>query len=105
VSVNDGGSYGTGGVKIGNYTTNVEIHVASWYPGELPPIFGAMSLVGVTTVVSVSLFAAYRVMKKKNLIPEEADPWENDDLFDATLDNPIYSGATVTMSAVYEDEE
>jgi len=58
------------------------------------------ALVGVTTVLSMAVFGTYKVMKNKKLLPEEADPWENDELFDATLDNPLYAGAPVSFSSI-----
>jgi hypothetical protein len=59
--------------------------------------------VGVAGVLSGAVFGAYKYMKKKKLIPEEADPWENDELFDMTLDNPLYSGTSPSsLEAVFD---
>jgi len=61
----------------------------------------APGLVGVATLMSMGTYGVYKVMKKKKIIPEEADPWENDTLWDATLDNPLFSGAPGT-GTIYE---
>jgi len=63
------------------------------------------AFVGVSSVLSMGVFGAYKIMKKNKLIPEDADPWENDEMFDATLDNPLFSGApAVGMTALYAQE-
>eukprot|EP01119_Soliformovum_irregulare_P000948 TRINITY_DN1069_c0_g1_i1.p1 TRINITY_DN1069_c0_g1~~TRINITY_DN1069_c0_g1_i1.p1 ORF type:complete len:2760 (+),score=837.80 TRINITY_DN1069_c0_g1_i1:89-8368(+) len=48
-------------------------------------------LVGVTSLLSLALFGGYRIMKKKKIIPENVDPWENDEIFNATQDNPLFA--------------
>jgi len=66
-------------------------------------LLGAAGFIGLTGLMSAGVFGAYRFMKKKKLLPEEADPWENDELFDMTLDNPLYSGtSSVSLDAVFD---
>jgi len=106
----DFGSYGEGAGNSQPKTTTFSksIHIDRYSSAQGPPPATQAAvggLVGVTTLVSISMFGAYRLMKRRKLIPEEADPWENDELFDATLDNPLYSGATVTMNAVFDEAE
>jgi len=104
-TVNDNGNFGAGSPLASSFTLFVSITDEPQQPpqGAEQAAVGA-AMVGVTTLVSLSLFGAYKIMKRRKLIPEEADPWENDELFDATLENPIYSGATITMNAVYDDD-
>jgi hypothetical protein len=106
----DFGSYGEGAgnslPQMTEFSKNIHIDRYNSNQGPPPTTEAAVGgLVGVTTLVSLSMFGAYRLMKRRKLIPEEADPWENDELFDATLDNPLYSGATVTMNAVFDEAE
>jgi len=70
-----------------------------------PPIVGTISsagaLIGVTSMMSMSTYGVYKVMKKRKLIPEDAAPWESDGAWDATTDNPLFSGPV--MEAVFEN--
>ncbi len=53
------------------------------------------SILGGTTVIGASLYGLYIFIRRKsNLLPQEYDPWENEEGFDATLDNPLYRGSS-----------
>jgi len=92
ISVND--------LQGGSTSTNITVVISA--PGGSSVVAAPVTaaLVGVTTVLSMAVFGTYKVMKNKKLLPEEADPWENDELFDATLDNPLYAGAPISFSSV-----
>jgi hypothetical protein len=61
------------------------------------------AFIGLSSLLSGSVYGTYRLLKKKKLLPEDADPWENDDVFDATAENPIYAGGAA--NAIYGDDE
>jgi len=96
LEINDNGNTGTGGdLNATRIFGVIEEETSSIHPpGAGPAIVG---MVGITSLVSLGLFGAYKLMKKKNLIPEEADPWENDSLWDATVDNPLFSAEPPPM--------
>lgn len=101
LKVNDTGNRGVGGPE----TTQIFIPIQIVAAGELQPIEAAAALVGVTTLLSMGLFGTYKILKRRKIIPEEADPWENDELFDATLENPLFSGSPSTLAAVYDSDQ
>jgi hypothetical protein len=105
--VADNGAFGEGPGAVPKTTTLsifIPVQRSNTPSDEITTTASVGALVGVTTLMSLGMFGAYKIMKRRKLIPEEADPWENDELFDATLDNPLYSGATVTMNAVFDQE-
>jgi len=79
-----------------NGTSNISI-VFSPTDGNGSPGSVAVSLVGVTTLLGAAVTGIYRIMKKKNMLPETIDPWETDEVFD---DSTMYSGSTSSVSAV-----
>jgi hypothetical protein len=62
-----------------------------------------LGLIGVTSAGSMAVFGVYKVMKKRRMLDENADPWENDDIFDATNDNPLFSGLPQS-TPIYDSE-
>jgi len=102
ISVNDGGYYsevasGAGSVLTGQGSVTVTIG-GNKSLHSAPAATGAF--VGGTGIVSAAVYGVYRTLKSKKVIPEEADPWENDDAFDATSDNPLYAtGVTPIYSS------
>jgi len=102
ISVNDGGFYsevasGPGPVMTGQGSVAVTIGGNKSFHSA-PAATGAF--VGGTSIVSAAVYGVYRTLKSKKVIPEEADPWENDDAFDATSDNPLYAtGVTPIYSS------
>jgi len=87
INVNDGGATGSGGplstIKV--IPVLLKAPVAGGGGGGR----GAGGLIGVSSLMSLLIFGVYRFLAKKKIIPEEVDPWENDDMFDATVDNPL----------------
>jgi len=85
--VNDQGNSPQGGLVLNvTKTANILLHKPGFGDGNPPPSTG---VVGVFGLISFGMFVVYRVLRKKKIIPEEIDPWENDDMFDATVDNPL----------------
>jgi len=95
IFVNDNGNVGIGGPMNTTKTINVSINTSG--------IFGAGSgFIGVTTLMSAGVFGIYRALKRKKIIPEESDPWENDEIFDVTEDNPLFVGSPDSLTPLYE---
>jgi len=61
-------------------------------------------LVGLTSAFSAVVFGIYGTLKKKRIIPEEIDPWENDEIFDVTSDNPLYNTTGVSLQPLYVED-
>jgi len=93
LSVSDQGA-GGGAPLVTNYTTSINVIV------QQDTIAGGF--IGLTTLMSAGVLGIYKVLKNKKVIPEEADPWENDELFNATLDNPLFAGSPTTMEPMFE---
>jgi len=93
VTVNDQGVTGNGPLTT-THTTSINVVIQS------DSIAGGFF--GLTSLMSMGVFGVYKLLKKKKVIPEEADPWENDELFNATLDNPLFAGSPTTMEPIFE---
>jgi hypothetical protein len=88
-----------------NVTKTIQLVAATNIDRTLETVVGAAgALVGVTTVASIGVYGVYAVLKRRKLLPDEADPWENDELWDATIDNPLFSGVPVQNQPVYDSE-
>jgi len=99
VTVNDNGNYGSGGPLVASKLLTITVSI-----GQPPtnysyaaPVSGA--LLGGTGIFSSGVYMLYRAMKKRKMLPEDANPWEADEGFDNTLDNPLYTGTPTTSSA------
>lgn len=103
IQVNDQGYYsevaqGAGPALTTNATVTVTLSAANSLSSGPAAVTGAF--VGSTGIVSAAVYGVYRTLKSKKVIPEEADPWENDDAFDATGENPLYgNGVTPIYSS------
>jgi hypothetical protein len=94
ISVNDQGYYSEAAAGQGSPLTarkSVTITINTSQSLNTTPAGVTAAFVGGTSIVSAAVYGVYRTLKSKKLIPEEADPWENDDAFDATNDNPLYA--------------
>jgi len=100
--VNDNGYYGSGGALTATKTIFVILEKQPAGGGSGSGASAGGAFVGVTTLLSGTVFGIYGALKKKKIIPEEIDPSENDEIFDVTLDNPIYSGNPDALEAVYD---
>jgi len=98
IQVNDNGYFSEQAQGPGTpLTANATISVTFTTTSSLSSGSAATgAFIGSTTIVSAAVYGVYRTLKSKKVIPEEADPWENDDAFDATADNPLYGTSGVT---------
>jgi len=102
IRVDDNGFWGQEASPVNKFVnTSILMNIDSVNNGQ---IFGQSAQVGSaiaggTTVISAGIYGLYRLMKRKKLLPEDADPWETDEFFDKTLDNPLFSGTPTTSSA------
>jgi len=98
VTVFDNGNIGTGNVLSGSTTFSVYTTTSSSSSSSSGPTMSA-AFAGGTSVISGSIYGIYRLMKKKKLLPEDSNPWETDEGFDNTQDNPLYNGIPTTSTA------
>jgi len=101
ISVNDGSNFpGNTGPALSTSQTLTVTFSSGSPPANYPyaaPATGAM--LGGTGIISTGVYILYRAMKKRKMLPEDANPWEADEGFDNTLDNPLYTGTPTTSSA------
>jgi len=100
-TVQDHGFFGQE-VPLVPKSTTYQVHIFINRTQGVGRSIASGALIGVTTAMSAAVYGAYKAMKKRKLIPEDADPWANDELFDASMDNPIYSGHPTTSTALYQ---
>jgi len=99
ISVSDLGQFGDGGPL--NVTKLVFITVHNNFGGGSPALQSSGFIIA-TAVLSAAVFVVYVTLKKKRIIPEEIDPWENDEVFDVTSENPLFTGPPGNLEPMYE---
>jgi len=101
LTVNDNGNFGGANNPLsGSCTLTVRYTKGpSKNVSDAPSGAVAGAVAGSATLVSAGIYGVYKLLKKKKILPEDADPWETDEYFDQTTDNPLYSGTPTTSSA------
>jgi len=101
ITLNDHGATGLGGPMVYNKTYLLRERFIDQTSGGGSPgvITGAAVGGGVGAIAAV--FGAYKMLKKKNLI-DSADPWESEDAFQSTVDNPLYNYDQNNANVLYE---
>eukprot|EP01114_Cavostelium_apophysatum_P013120 TRINITY_DN310_c0_g1_i2.p1 TRINITY_DN310_c0_g1~~TRINITY_DN310_c0_g1_i2.p1 ORF type:complete len:3659 (-),score=1079.82 TRINITY_DN310_c0_g1_i2:58-10971(-) len=102
IIVSDTGNFGTGGVKNVTIRSKLCLKGGTSGKGGSTANGAASGFVAVTTAMALGIFSIYKILKHKKIIPEDVDPWENDEVFDVTLDNPLFSGNPDILEPVYE---